>query len=69
VPGNQEIIRSTRTRKGIRNPPGNHPISEEIWVLLDFWCSGEANEKEKYKKFSFLVFFSGIPGKISFWSS
>jgi hypothetical protein len=33
--------------KEIRNPPGNYPISAEIWVLIDLWCSAEAKEKIK----------------------
>jgi hypothetical protein len=34
------------TGKKPRNPPVNHPISEEMLVFLDLWCSGEAKEKK-----------------------
>jgi hypothetical protein len=54
VPGNQEITRSTRSRKKVGNPPGKHPISAGIWVFLDLWCSGEAKEKKKNLIFHFL---------------
>jgi hypothetical protein len=43
--------------KKIRNPPGNHPVLAEMWVLLDLWCSGEAKEKKKKKKKILSCFF------------
>jgi hypothetical protein len=64
APGNQEITRSTGTRKKIRNQPGNHQVSAEMWVFLGLCCSGEAKEKKKKEKKSFPVFF-GNPSKKS----